>query len=123
MKRARLLLIDDEREVRESMRRLLALRHDVTGVGTVDEGLALLADQSFDVVLCDLVMPGRSGIHFVDEVAARWPERCPSVALMTGAIIEPERVELFSALGVTLLQKPVSLAELDRVIGLATASG
>jgi len=56
----RVLVVDDERGVRESLRMLLGSECTVVEASSVDEGLAALAATPPDVVLLDLVMPGRS---------------------------------------------------------------
>jgi DNA-binding NtrC family response regulator len=66
-----ILVVDDEPGVRESLRMLLKDEFDVTPVGDVDAALALLDERSVDAVLLDLVMPGRTGIDFLRELAER----------------------------------------------------
>ena len=66
-----ILVVDDEPGVRESLRMLLKDEFDVTPVGDVDAALALLDQRSVDAVLLDLVMPGRTGIDFLRELAER----------------------------------------------------
>jgi len=66
-----ILVVDDEPGVRESLRMLLKDEFDVTPVGDVDAALALLDERAVDAVLLDLVMPGRTGIDFLRELAER----------------------------------------------------
>src|SRR5208283_3218820 len=50
----RILIVDDELEIRESLETLLALEgYDVSVAGTGQEGLAQIGDHTFDVVLLD----------------------------------------------------------------------
>jgi len=65
------LVVDDEPGVRESLRMLLKDEFDVTPVGDVDAALAVLDERAVDAVLLDLVMPGRTGIDFLRELAER----------------------------------------------------
>ena len=60
--RPRVLLVDDEPLVAKAMARLLAPDHDVTIVASVDAALEhVRAGSSYEVILCDLAMPRRSG--------------------------------------------------------------
>lgn len=111
--RANVLLIDDDPDVRESLRRMIALEHDVEAVGSVDRANLLLEERVFDLVVCDLVMPGRSGLGFIEEAARRWPELPKRIVLMTGALIDPEQTALFKELGVQIVQKPIGLREFE----------
>jgi DNA-binding NtrC family response regulator len=76
----RVLVVDDERGVRESLRMLLGSECTVAEATSVDEGLAALAASPPDLVLLDLVMPGRSGFDFLSGLASV-PDPPPVVVL------------------------------------------
>lgn len=114
--RPRVLLIDDDPDVRESLRRMIALEHEVDAVGSVDRAMALLADRSYELVVCDMVMPGRSGLGFLEDVARRWPELPKRVVLMTGAMLDVDQIALFAALGVQIVQKPIGLRDFEELL-------
>jgi DNA-binding NtrC family response regulator len=78
--RGRVLVVDDERGVRESLRMLLADECEVAEATSVEEGLAAFASAPPDVVLLDLVMPGRSGFELLSELS-RTPDPPPIVVL------------------------------------------
>jgi DNA-binding NtrC family response regulator len=78
--RGRVLVVDDERGVRESLRMLLGEECTVAEAGSVDEGLAALAVSPPDLVLLDLVMPGRSGFDLLLALE-RMPDPPPVVVL------------------------------------------
>jgi DNA-binding NtrC family response regulator len=65
----RVLVVDDERGVQESLRLLLKDEHDVVTVGSVDAALRALGEAPADLVLLDLVMPGRSGLDLLRELS------------------------------------------------------
>ena len=114
--RARLLLIDDDPDVRESLRRMLAREHEVVAVSSAQGGLAALEQGAFDLVVCDLVMPGQSGVAFVEEAGRRWPELQKQLILMTDTVLAPERAGLFAELGVGFTQKPICSNELEQIL-------
>ena len=65
----RILVVDDEAGVRESLRILLRGEYDVIVTKSVDEALRAQQDAPPDLVLLDLVMPGRSGLEFLEANA------------------------------------------------------
>jgi two-component system, NtrC family, response regulator AtoC len=78
---ARILVVDDEAGVRESLRMLLKNDFDVSAVGDVDSALAALDEAPPDLVLLDLVMPGRSGLELLRELGGRRTQVPPVVVL------------------------------------------
>lgn len=120
--RATVLLIDDDPDVRASLRRMIALDHDVEAVGSVERANALLEEREFDLVVCDLVMPGGSGLGFIEEAARRWPELPKRIVLMTGALIDREQTALFEELGVQIVQKPIGLREFEDLLAARLGS-
>lgn len=69
------LLVDDEPSILSAMRRLLRpLKCQLHLAESGDEGLALLEQQSVDLVISDMRMPQMSGDVFLAHVAERWPD-------------------------------------------------
>jgi DNA-binding NtrC family response regulator len=70
--KARILVIDDEVEIRESLDALLSLEgYSVEQAQNATEGLKRLENASYDLVLLDLMMPDRSGMEVLKEVRER----------------------------------------------------
>ena len=71
--KSRILIIDDEADIRESLETLLLLegRFDIDMAPNATEGLKKLEGASYDLVLLDLMMPDRSGMEVLDEVRQR----------------------------------------------------
>jgi PAS domain S-box-containing protein len=111
--RGRILLIDDERHIRDVLVQLLDA-HDVVTVGDVPAALALLCrGDAFDVILCDVMMPGMTGADFHDEVERRWPELLERIVFVTGGAVTPRARELLERASNAPLEKPFSADELD----------
>jgi DNA-binding NtrC family response regulator len=69
MKNARILLVDDEVVFANNMSKLLTRRgYQVKAVNSGDEALRALMDNSFDVMVLDLKMPGMDGIATMHEL-------------------------------------------------------
>ncbi len=71
--RRRVLIVDDEPGVRESLRMVLKSDYDVAAVGSASETLDTLASTPADVVLLDIVMPGVDGMALLEELRSRFP--------------------------------------------------
>ncbi len=68
-RRARVLVVDDEPEVRKSLQRLLGFHHDVQVAEDGACALEILRDDAgFDVILCDLIMHGIDGLVVYEEL-------------------------------------------------------
>ena len=70
----RILVVDDESSIRFSLSELLGDEHTVTPAEHAPAALALLEDESFDLVISDLNMPAMSGMQLLEEVRARHPQ-------------------------------------------------
>ncbi|MBU1998723.1 MAG: response regulator, partial [Candidatus Omnitrophica bacterium] len=65
----KVLIIDDEDDVRERIRNILQRRgHTVFTAGDGQEGLDILKKEEVDIVYCDIVMPNMDGIEFMKRV-------------------------------------------------------
>ena len=66
---AHILLIDDDRDVRESIAKVLGREgHNVAIAANAEKGLAALAKKQFDVLITDLIMPGTDGVQIIRQV-------------------------------------------------------
>jgi putative two-component system response regulator len=75
MTRERILCVDDDPATRKLVMRLLgAAGHECVAAGTVDDARRVLAEQQFSVVLCDIGLPGRSGLELLDELVRTRPD-------------------------------------------------
>ncbi len=72
----RILIVDDEPLNRELLRRVLQRDYDIEEAEDAAIALAALerADSGIELVLCDQLMPGRSGSDLAAEVHERWPD-------------------------------------------------
>lgn len=108
---ARVLVVDDERAVRDSLRRALSLRG--FAVDTAADGLAALRDvgrQRPDVVVLDVMMPGVDGIGVVRRL--RHDGEDVPVLLLTARDAVADRVAGLTAGADDYLVKPFALDEL-----------
>ena len=82
------LIIDDEEALRRMMTVMLRGRYDVTDVSGGEAALAVLEQDSvFDLVICDLMMPGMDGTSVYQAVCERWPHLATRVLFATGGSV------------------------------------
>jgi len=91
--RRRVLFVDDEVEVGRSAQRILGRDHEVKAVTSALDALELVAEESFDIILCDLMMPAMTGMEFFAELERRQPELCSRVVFMSGGVFSPDAQE------------------------------
>lgn len=71
----RVLCVDDEPNILSSLRRLLRPHgYQITVANSGAEGLQVMAEQGFDLVLSDMRMPEMDGAQFLEQVRRRWPD-------------------------------------------------
>lgn len=84
---AHVLVVDDEAGVRTSLQMLLKAEFEVSTAGGVDEALRAIATQPPDLILLDLVMPGRNGLDLLAELQERGAS-VPVVVLTATATVK-----------------------------------
>jgi signal transduction histidine kinase/ActR/RegA family two-component response regulator len=114
--RGRVLLVDDESLVRDLMARALGRSWDVTTAASGEEALRLLDDSPFDAIVCDLMMPGMSGMDVAEAVWARDPQLRRRMLFLTGGAVLPEAEAFLERADVRHFTKPVRLAELNAAL-------
>lgn len=123
----RVLVVDDEPFVAESIRLVLSDEFDVTSMTDPAQALAsLTSGNSYDVVLCDVMMPNMNGVELRNRVHAHDPELAARIVLVTGGILMEKVHQLLETVPNRVLAKPfdfASLREFIRRCALADPNG
>jgi DNA-binding NtrC family response regulator len=107
---ARLLIVDDEPLIRETLAEYLSHeRFDVSMCRDGEEAVARTAEQRFDIVLCDVQLPGIDGLGVLEHVLKVSPET--SVLLITAYGTVESAVAAFQRGAHDYLMKPILLDE------------
>jgi len=115
--RGRILVIDDEPLIDRVIRRALTSEHDVFVCQRASEAIKLLErGETFDLVLCDLVMPDIGGPEFHAILAKRWPELLARTVFMTGGAFTPATVEFAAKVSGSILSKPFQMDALKALV-------
>jgi CheY-like chemotaxis protein len=117
----RVLVVDDTPYVLQVVADILTEEGaEVTAVGSAEEALAALQWERPDVLLSDLVMPGKGGYWLIQQVRALPPERggvTPAAAL-TGLTGPEHRASALRAGFQLHVEKPVGLEALIAAVAL-----
>lgn len=103
----RLLVVEDDEDLRHFLGIVLAAQHDVVCLGNGREALRQLASNAPDVLLSDLDLPELSGEELAHSAAGSQPP--PAILLWSG---DHARLDRARALAAATLPKPFSIAEL-----------
>ncbi len=117
----KVVVIDDEALVARTLTR--ALEHCT--VEAFQDGAAGLArlrtGEAPDVVLCDLMMPGTTGIEVYEQLEKARPEVAARLVFITGGAFTPQAEEFLARHEVPLLAKPFDLSGIRRVVEQVTS--
>ena len=113
----KVLVVDDEREVRQVLHEFLAGRgYDVAQAGSGEETLATLAREPFDLILLDVSMPGMDGVETLKRITAL---ESPVPVIMVTANSDIGLTSKLLALGAAdYIPKPFDLEYLDQAVSI-----
>lgn len=110
----KLLIIDDNKEILDALCEFLSKKkYDISSANNGLEGLKYLekAQQGFDVVITDLIMPDVSGVALISIIKKRYPDTL--VIAITGWGEHPEALAT-EAEADLVMEKPFELSELEK---------
>ncbi|AMN45621.1 nitrogen assimilation regulatory protein NtrX [Steroidobacter denitrificans] len=123
MSAARILVVDDEAEIRELLKDILADEgYDVEVAADAAEARASRAEQDPDLVLLDIWMPDTDGITLLREWTQIDGASCP-VVMMSGHGTVETAVEATRLGAFDFIEKPLSLVKLLHTVERALESG
>jgi len=116
-RRGRVLAIDDDDAILTMLRRGLGLAHEVTALESARRALELLSSgDSFDVILCDLMMPDMTGIDFYEQLAELHPEQADRVVFLTGGALTPLGLAFLERVSNARMLKPFDVSSIQALI-------
>jgi putative two-component system response regulator len=111
----RVLVVDDEESIRRAIGRFLQTRgFQVVTAESGAEALEHLAQQPFVLMVCDVRMPGLSGVEVVPRALQLDSEL--AIMMLTAVNDAPTATEALSQGAMDYLMKPVELADLEQAI-------
>lgn len=116
---ARILIVDDEEMVRSLLREALeADKHDILEAKTGKEAGDIYRDSPVDLIITDLVMPGKNGIELILDLKAEHPEvRIVAVSGGGGITGRFDYLPIAKLIGAkAILSKPFEMRELRAMV-------
>jgi two-component system NtrC family sensor kinase len=111
------LVVDDEPGIRQATARFLNRSGiQVRAVSDGAEALRALRTQPFDVILCDVRMPGMNGRDFLTRLREQAPRLVSTLVFATGDTLEPDTAALLADAGAPSLAKPFDFDALERLV-------
>jgi DNA-binding NtrC family response regulator len=120
MDQPRVLVVDDELSVRESLRLILKERTAVSLAPSAEAALTLLEQQAFDVVLLDILMPGMDGLELLERLRAL--PAPPQVIMLTATKTVKTAVRAMKLGAFDYVTKPFDIDELLLLVERAAQS-
>jgi two-component system response regulator HydG len=115
---SRVLIVDDDAEMREALEHMFASEaHECQSAADAAAALEIVERQTFDVVICDVVMDGMSGLELLDRVKLTHPA-LPFV-VMTGVGGVRQAVDALKRGAFQYIEKPCDADELRRIVAMA----
>ena len=112
-RRAKVLVIDDEQLMLNAVQRILANEHDVVVTLAARDALAMCArGQTFDLILCDLMMPDMTGMDLYLELVRIAPVLAEHMVFLTGGAFTPKARDFLAATLVEHIEKPFEAGNL-----------
>ncbi|HEX7488971.1 MAG TPA: ATP-binding protein, partial [Anaeromyxobacteraceae bacterium] len=121
-KRGRVLVLDDEPLVCRAVARTLAGDHEVVALTDPSEALTRLAGgERFDVVVCDLMMPGLTGMECHEALRTSRPELARNMIFLTGGAFTAKARAFLDRVPNVRVDKPFDADELREVVARGVA--
>lgn len=113
-RRPRILIIDDEPELRALLFDLLSDNYDCRAVGSAEEALTELRNGGFEIILSDIMMGGMSGLEMIPHLHELAPDAV--VIMISGAQTVESAIEALRAGAFDYLMKPFDLRHVEAAV-------
>jgi|DewCreStandDraft_4_1066084.scaffolds.fasta_scaffold51327_1 DNA-binding NtrC family response regulator len=107
----KILIVEDEKNIRESIDTALSDKYDIKTASSGNEALNLITKEYFDLLITDIRMPGISGLELVKEFKKIYPDS--PVIVITAFTSIQSAVEAMKAGASEYVPKPFSLEEIE----------
>ncbi len=116
-KAAQLLVVDDEQSVLNVVQRILQRQgYQVQTACSAEEALQYLKGTSYDLILCDLRMPGMSGQAFYEQLRLFYPQQVSNFILLTGDTISRDTRAFLQQTNIPYINKPFDAVQLIDIV-------
>jgi two-component system NtrC family sensor kinase len=120
-KQGRILVVDDEESILTVLPRILR-SYDVSLARRGEMAVQLVSENDYDLILCDLYMPGMNGIDFYRYLQEAHPHLADRVLFMTGDVLSPYTKNFLQEVEAAVLMKPFEVRELQTAVSQALSA-
>jgi putative two-component system response regulator len=112
--RARVLVVDDERDIRELLTDLLRFDYHCASVSSAEEALEYLSLEKIDLVISDITMGGMSGLEMIPHVLKLSPDTV--VVMISGMQTIESAIEALRVGAFDYIMKPFDLRQVEAAV-------
>src|SRR3954464_15303415 len=116
-KKARILIADDDEQIREVLHELLSEDYECAEVSSGEEALERVAGESFDLVLSDIMMGGITVLEMLPQVLKQAPDTV--VIMIRGEQNIESAIEALRARAFDYITKPFDLQHVEAAVNRA----
>lgn len=109
--KARILVVDDEPEIRDVLCELLSSDYDCTPATSAEEALEMLSASRFNLIISDIMMGGMSGLEMIPHVLTDSPETV--VLMISGVQTVESAIKALRAGAFDYIMKPFDLRQVE----------
>lgn len=121
--RGRVLVVDDEPVLLMLMCQILRFDHEVDGTSDPRDAFARVErGERYDVILCDLVMPGMTGMELHGRIRDSWPDVAEKMIFLTAGAFTEEAGRFLDSGEVVWFEKPIDPDRLRAFIATRVAA-
>ena len=113
-RRARVLIVDDEPEIREMLCDLLGIDYECEGASSAEEALALLPGGGFSLIVSDITMGRMSGLEMIPHALAAAPDAV--VVMISGMQTIESAIEALRVGAFDYIMKPFDLRQVEAAV-------
>jgi PAS domain S-box-containing protein len=112
-RRHRVMLVDDEPRVAQTLERMLRRDYDVTVAQCGREAIEhVTSGVRFDAIVSDVMMPNMTGIELLEELQRVAPDQAVRLIFLSGGAFTAQTRERLDQLGALQLEKPITAKQL-----------
>lgn len=112
--RPRILVVDDEPEIRDVLCELLSLDYECAPASSAEEALTMLRGSPFNLIISDIMMGGMSGLEMIPHVLADSPETV--VLMISGVQTIESAIKALRAGAFDYIMKPFDLRQVEMAV-------
>ncbi len=106
--RPKVIVIDDDHELLIILKEVISTVYNCAGFESAAEALEILkGSETFDCLICDLMMPNMDGIKFYHELEIAAPHYLPKLVFLTGGSFTKMSDSFLKKPNISFCEKPV----------------